>query len=142
MLVSVAHKHDKYCVMVSTEEFAPIVESGAIYSDISDNRNQRFLFALKRALLLLKKNVDKLKDNEVVVIEGSNSSVLQWFINGNAIKEYEDEFDDLFSLLCTIPCRIDFMKNEKPVAMNYIESEQQVVLSGSAALLSMGDSDA
>ena len=135
MNISIAFKNDKYCIMIERYAQVPSYTNGRILSDVPDNRNVRFMYLLKKALLQLKGLGNDIED--VVTIEGSNSHVLQWLVNGASIKEYETEFEDLYSLLCTIPCQFSFVHNKNPKAKSHLEDEQSVNIVGSDALLSM-----
>ena len=135
MFISITYKADKYCIMKETYGNEPEYKTGKIPTDVSDNRNIRFLYVLKKAILPLKVEAPQ----EVVVIEGSNSHVIKWFNKGESIKEHEDSFSEVYDLLCEIPCRFAFEYNKKPKASKHLDEETQVEISSADSLLSMVD---
>lgn len=122
MLVSIAVKKELYAISIfiggkNVNNITSRIIDESIYSD----KYKRLLFAFTEALKIVRSyiNISDSNDDEVI-FEFSNSTVIGWFENGFSANMYADDFADVLDFINRIPMKYSFVFTKKPKAYMYL----------------------
>lgn len=136
--VSIAVKKSLCSIMFIVD--GEVVDKATIrYKDWDEEQDpyKRIIFAVSKAIRLIRGYIESNRSDDIVAFEVSNSTFVKWINQEYAKDTYHDEFSKMYSELNQIPMRYVFQYSRKPKASSlllddYISKDE---LSGVDAIL-------
>lgn len=120
--VSVAVKSG-ICAVLFTKS-GRVVFRSVFRTEVTDAKKySNLIFCLKKAILALRTYSEETEPVEEVVFECASSNLIQWVEQGNTKGDCENEFEEMFAVLDSIPLEYSFVYNKSPKALVYAKAD-------------------
>ena len=117
------------CTYKGYSVIAIIKDGSCVLRDVSiavkfENRFSESLSLFSRAFTMLKVYIENNGDEEEVVIESKNKTLVKWLNQGYATEKYNEEFINLQSKLEQIPIKYLILHRNNLVSMRFADKNK------------------